>query len=111
MRTLIVFVCLLEFRNKKHKKLENQYSKDDLIDRLRTAVNRQLVSDVPIGTYLSSGIDTSTITSLANETNQKFSSITCGYENNQLNPEFGLDENKNICLADEHFPTDGELCL
>ncbi len=72
--------------------LENQYSKDDLIDRLRTAVNRQLVSDVPIGTYLSSGIDTSTITSLANETNQKFSSITCGYENNQSNPEFGLDE-------------------
>ncbi|GIR20637.1 hypothetical protein CM15mP35_08980 [bacterium] len=88
--------------------LENQYSEDDLIDRLRTAVNRQLISDVPIGTYLSSGIDTSTITSLANQTDQKFAAITCGYENNQSNPEFGLDE-KELAqttsqeLGIEHF--------
>ena len=88
--------------------LENQYSEDDLIDRLRTAVNRQLISDVPIGTYLSSGIDTSTITSLANQTDQKFAAITCGYENNQSNPEFGSDE-KELAqttsqeLGIEHF--------
>ena len=29
---------------------------------------------------LSSGIDTSTITSFANETEQKFAAITCGYK-------------------------------
>ena len=90
------------------KNLENRYSKDELVDRLRTAVSRQLISDVPIGTYLSSGIDTSTITSFANETEQKFAAITCGYENDQSNPEFGLDEKElskitSKALNIEHF--------
>ena len=90
------------------KNLENKYSKDELVDRLRTAVSRQLISDVPIGTYLSSGIDTSTITSFANETEQKFAAITCGYENDQSNPEFGLDEKElskitSKALNIEHF--------
>ena len=86
--------------------LSNKYIKDDLIGKLTTAVDRQLISDVPIGTYLSSGVDTSTITSLANKTDQKFAAITCGYENNQSNPKYGSDEKQLATITSKELQID-----
>ena len=88
--------------------LSNEYSRSTLLDKLTQAVQRQLISDVPIGTYLSSGVDTSTVTSLANTANQKFSAITCGYDNDSIEPEYGIDEKKlasitSKSLGVEHF--------
>ena len=109
---------VLEFKNNTISKtfywsyddngLSNEYSRSALLDRLTQAVQRQLISDVPIGTYLSSGIDTSTVTSLANTANQKFSAITCGYDNDSIEPEYGIDEKKlaritSKSLGVEHF--------
>jgi len=84
----------------------NKYTKDDLIGKLTTAVERQFISEVPIGTYLSSGVDTSTITSLANKTVQKFAAITCGYENNQLNPKYGSDEKQLAMITSKELQID-----
>lgn len=86
--------------------LSMKYSKNNLIEHLTKAVSSQLISDVPIGTYLSSGIDTSTITSLANQSEQRFAAITCGYENSQISPEYGLDEKELAKVTSKNLSID-----
>jgi asparagine synthase (glutamine-hydrolysing) len=54
---------------------------DCLEEKLIDAVNSQLISDVPIGTFLSGGIDSSLVTALANEcADRKISAFTIGFE-------------------------------
>jgi asparagine synthase (glutamine-hydrolysing) len=43
-----------------------QEAKERLLELLKMAVKRHLISDVPLGVFLSGGIDSSTITALAN---------------------------------------------
>ena len=44
------------------------------------AVNRQLVSDVPLGTYLSGGMDTGAISAVAARRIPKMHTFTCGFD-------------------------------
>jgi asparagine synthase (glutamine-hydrolysing) len=54
---------------------------DDLIARLKPAVARRLVSDVPVGFFLSGGIDSSLVTALAAETaGTRIKTFTLTYE-------------------------------
>lgn len=63
---------------------------DDTVDKIRylvnDAINRQLVSDVPIGTFLSGGLDSSIISSISNITlknnGQKLKTFSVTYEDN-----------------------------
>ena len=54
---------------------------DELIARLKPAVSRRLVSDVPVGFFLSGGIDSSLVTALAAETaGGRIKTFTLTYE-------------------------------
>jgi asparagine synthase (glutamine-hydrolysing) len=56
---------------------------DELIARLKPAVARRLVSDVPVGFFLSGGIDSSLVTALAAETaGARIKTFTLTYEDN-----------------------------
>ena len=65
---------------------------DDTVDKIRylvnDAINRQLVSDVPIGTFLSGGLDSSIISSIANiklkNNGQKLKTFSVTYEDNDI---------------------------
>lgn len=48
-------------------------------ERFETAVTRQLVSDVPLGTYLSGGMDTGAISAVASRRIPKMHTFTCGF--------------------------------
>jgi asparagine synthase (glutamine-hydrolysing) len=70
-------------------------------DRLfRQAVSRQLISDVPVGTYLSGGLDSGSITALAAHEVENLRSFTVGFDLHSASGlELGMDERE----AAEHM--------
>jgi asparagine synthase (glutamine-hydrolysing) len=68
---------------------------DSLDHALVKAVNRQLVSDVPIGSYLSGGMDTGTITAIAASQISNLCSFTVGFDLTSASGlELGFDERR-----------------
>jgi asparagine synthase (glutamine-hydrolysing) len=59
-----------------------------LRERFETAVKRQLMSDVPLGTYLSGGMDTGAISAVAVRTISHMHTFTCGFSLPQESSEF-----------------------
>jgi len=55
-------------------------SADELHRLFRQAVLRQMVSDVPVGAYLSGGIDSSSITAVAVDRVRRIRTFTCGFD-------------------------------
>ncbi len=53
---------------------------EELDRRLRQAVSRQLVSDVPVGSYLSGGLDSGSITAIASKQIERMSTFTVGFD-------------------------------
>ncbi|HQN19308.1 MAG TPA: asparagine synthase-related protein, partial [Syntrophobacteraceae bacterium] len=63
---------------------EDPGSEDELIEELdrllRRAVSRQLVSDVDVGSYLSGGMDSGSITAIAASQLPYMKTFTCGFD-------------------------------
>lgn len=47
---------------------------------LRDSIKNQLISDVPVGSYLSGGIDSGSISTLASQNMKPFNTFTCGFD-------------------------------
>mgnify|MGYP003289477877 FL=1 len=64
-----------------------QQTVDKVRELVKDSITRQLVSDVPVGTFLSGGLDSSIISSMANsyfkEKGQKLMTFSVTYENNE----------------------------
>jgi asparagine synthase (glutamine-hydrolysing) len=79
---------------------EQKASEQDYIeefDRLfRQAVSRQLVSDVPVSTYLSGGLDSGSITALASQQIEDLRSFTIGFDLHSASGlELAMDERQS----------------
>jgi asparagine synthase (glutamine-hydrolysing) len=75
----------------------------------RQAVNRQLVSDVPVGCYLSGGMDSGSITAIAARQLTDMKTFTIGFDLNSASGiEMGFDERSkaehlSYLLKTEHY--------
>lgn len=85
---------------------EEEYIEE--LDRLfRQAVNRQLVSDVELGAYLSGGMDSGSITAIAATQLPFIKSFTCGFDLNSASGlELGFDERQKAEYMSYLFKTE-----
>lgn len=65
------------FRPDKSKSFE--YKADELRDILETSVKYHMISDVPVGTFLSSGIDSAIITAISSKLNPGIKAFTVAF--------------------------------
>ena len=71
------------------------------------AVNRQLVSDVPVGSYLSGGIDSGSITTVARKSIGRLMTFTGGFDLSSASGlELGFDERKAAELLSNWLKTE-----
>ncbi len=78
------------------------------LDRLFfQAVNRQLISDVELGAYLSGGMDSGSITAIASREIENLKSFTCGFDLSSASGiELGFDEREKAEAMSAIFKTE-----
>lgn len=79
-------------------------SKDAVADRLRehlrTAVGRRMMADVPVGAFLSGGLDSSTVVGLMSELRDDVQTFSVGFTDD------ANDESEEARYVADHFGTD-----
>ena len=109
------------FREPSHPK-DSQAYREELDRLMRQAVSRQLVTDVELGSYLSGGMDSGTITALAAKEISYIKTFTCGFDLSSASGiELAFDERvsaeaMSACFKTEHYEMvlkagDMERCL
>jgi asparagine synthase (glutamine-hydrolysing) len=95
-----------DFREPENPKTEREYIEE--LDRLfRQAVTRQLVSDVELGSYLSGGMDSGSITAIAATHLPYIKTFTCGFDlNSATGLELGFDEREKAEYMSYLFKTE-----
>ena len=78
--------------------------KEILIEKLEDSVKKRLVADVPLGVFLSGGIDSSIITALASRHQEHLKTFSIGYKNARF-----FDEKKYARQVANHFNTDHQV--
>ena len=80
--------------------LSYEDAKKELVNRLEESVRKRLVSDVPLGAFLSGGIDSSIITALASRHVDQLNTFSIGYKDEPF-----FDETSYANLVAEKFNT------
>ena len=88
------------------EKIDEIAYQEEFLHLFQRAVKRQLVSDVEIGTYLSGGIDSGSITAIASQNIANLKTFTIGFNENQ-NPgnESIFDERKEARKLSAYYKT------
>ncbi|PIB36796.1 asparagine synthase (glutamine-hydrolyzing) [Reichenbachiella sp. 5M10] len=69
-------------RSKVRQDLSYEEAKKELAERLEASVKKRMIADVPLGTFLSGGIDSSVIASLAARHTEHLSTFSIGFQDN-----------------------------
>ena len=98
-----------EFQNSEDTEKSIDKKSEELSFLIEQAVDRQMVSDVEIGSYLSGGIDSGAISLLANRGEPDLKTFTCGFDlSNVSGFEQGMDERQaaeriSSTIRSEHY--------
>jgi asparagine synthase (glutamine-hydrolysing) len=92
-------------------KPDNNMTFDDAKEQTKklfaNAVARQMVADVPVGSYLSGGMDSGSITALASTHVPRLTTFTAGFDMSEVTGvEANYDERRDAELMANHFKTE-----
>ncbi|MEK7142947.1 MAG: asparagine synthase (glutamine-hydrolyzing) [Patescibacteria group bacterium] len=88
------------------KKWSQNELKEIIVSTFRGAIDRHLISDVEIGSFLSGGMDSASIVALASEKNQDLRTFTCGFDlTNVSGMEGAFDERKDAEIVAKRYNT------
>jgi len=80
---------------------------EELVRLFEQAVNRQLVSDVEVGSYLSGGMDSGSITCVAARNFKNLKTFTCGFDLSSASGlELGFDERQKAESLSNKYKTE-----
>ena len=77
---------------------DRQKLKKEFDSLMTDSVRLRMISDVPLGAFLSGGLDSSTVVNYAKKFNDKINTYSIGFDGK-------LDETKNIEILRKHFDT------
>lgn len=82
-------------------------AKEETSRLFNNAVIRQMVSDVPVGSYLSGGMDSGSITGIASGQVNRLNTFTCGFDMSTVTGvEANYDERRDAELMASYFNTE-----
>jgi len=80
---------------------------EETLRLLKQAIERQLVADVPVGSYLSGGMDSGSIVAVASERFPHLATFTCGFDMSEVTGrEANFDERRDAELIASHYKTE-----
>ncbi len=80
--------------------------KSETLRLFEQAVERQMIADVPVGSYLSGGMDSGSITAVASRHVDRLSTFTCGFDMSEVSGrEANFDERRDAELMANHYKT------
>jgi asparagine synthase (glutamine-hydrolysing) len=106
-RGLRTFKKYWDFKFEEVHKFRDQQEYEEELDRLlKQAVKRQLMSDVPLGSYLSGGMDSGTISSIASRSIDNLNTFTIGFDMKSASGlELAFDERGKASLMSKLLGT------
>lgn len=75
-------------------------AQQELVNRMDTSVQERMISDVPLGAFLSGGIDSSVVVALASKYTKNLNTFSVGYKDNAF-----FDETKYAKLVADKYKT------
>jgi len=96
-----------DYKFREDSSLDYEESSANLCLLFENAVNRQLISDVDVGAYLSGGLDSGSITSVATKSIINLKTFTCGFDLSSASGlELGFDERQKAEFLSNKFKTE-----
>jgi asparagine synthase (glutamine-hydrolysing) len=82
-------------------------AKDETLKLFTQAVQRQMIADVPVGSYLSGGMDSGAITAVGSKLIPRMATFTCGFDMSSVTGvETNYDERRDAELMANAFKTE-----
>jgi asparagine synthase (glutamine-hydrolysing) len=91
----------LQIHAENYAALSYEAAQRKLVELMGTSVNERMISDVPLGAFLSGGIDSSVVVAVASKYTSKLSTFSVGYKDNAY-----FDETKYALLVAKKYNTD-----
>ncbi len=91
----------LQTHPEKYKELSYEQAQQKLIALMDASVNERMTSDVPLGAFLSGGIDSSVVVAMASKYTSKLNTFSVGYKDNAY-----FDETRYAQLVAKKYNTD-----
>lgn len=99
--------CYWDFHFADDESLDARTCEEEIHRLFEQAVNRQMISDVEVGSYLSGGIDSGSITCLAARSFANIKTFTCGFDLSSASGlELGFDERQSAEALSNLFKTE-----